>query len=209
MNDVIDEAKHLEDDMKYKAKKDNNAGSKRKFDGSAGSNKKFNRGSTNKGGSDQKSAPWCASCKAPHNGACSEKTKRCDKCGKTGHATENCKDKRRCYRCGSDDHKIADCPRKKNEEKKDDNPPKAKARAFQMTVEEARRNDEVVSGTFLVNSKLATVLFDSGANKSFVSTLFAPKLGMTTSHLNLLLMSKLLMVKLLGLVRVIPNVILK
>jgi len=183
MNEVIDEAKHIEDDMKYKAKKDGNAGSKRKFNGTTGSDKKFKGSSSNKGGNGQKGAPWCSSCKAYHNGACSEKTKRCDKCGKTGHATVNCRDKRRCYKCGSEDHQIAECPQKKNEEKKDNNPPKAKARAFQMTVEEARRNDEVVSGTFLVNSKLATVLFDSGANKSFVSTLFAPKLGMTTSPL--------------------------
>nr|XP_043615853.1 uncharacterized protein LOC122587752 [Erigeron canadensis] len=44
--------------------------------------------------------------------------------------------------------------------------------------------DEVVSGTFIVNSSLANVLFDSGANRSFVSTLFAPKLGKFTRLLD-------------------------
>ncbi|XP_071695177.1 uncharacterized protein [Rutidosis leptorrhynchoides] len=45
-----------------------------------------------------------------------------------------------------------------------------------MTSEEARNSNEVVSGTFVVNSKPAKVLFDCGANLSFVSLKFVNKL---------------------------------
>ncbi|MGS7221161.1 retroviral-like aspartic protease family protein, partial [Micrococcus luteus] len=49
---------------------------------------------------------------------------------------------------------------------------KATARAFTMTRKEARKEPEVDSGTFFVNNICASVLFDSGASRSFISTLF-------------------------------------
>ncbi|XP_071728139.1 uncharacterized protein [Rutidosis leptorrhynchoides] len=39
-----------------------------------------------------------------------------------------------------------------------------------MTVEEARDDDEVITGKFLVNNCYATILFDSGADRSYAST---------------------------------------
>ena len=51
--------------------------------------------------------------------------------------------------------------------------PKAKGRVFQITLEEAREDPNVVTGTFLVNSRPAHILFDSGASDSFVSYEFA------------------------------------
>ncbi|KAI3719110.1 hypothetical protein L6452_20001 [Arctium lappa] len=44
-----------------------------------------------------------------------------------------------------------------------------------MTTEEAKETTDVVSGTFLVNSLPARVLFDSGATCSFVSDIFCKK----------------------------------
>jgi hypothetical protein len=41
-----------------------------------------------------------------------------------------------------------------------------------MSAEEARRKEEVIIGTFLINDTYAHILFDSGANKSFVSISF-------------------------------------
>ncbi|XP_071709108.1 uncharacterized protein [Rutidosis leptorrhynchoides] len=58
-----------------------------------------------------------------------------------------------------------------------------KGRSFQMTVDEARKSSEVVSGTFLVNSIPAKVMFDSGADRSFVATRFAPRLCKVLSTL--------------------------
>ena len=54
--------------------------------------------------------------------------------------------------------------------------PKAPGRAYIMTLEEARESPDVVSGTFLVNNVYAHVLFDSGADGSFVSSTFRPYL---------------------------------
>jgi len=51
--------------------------------------------------------------------------------------------------------------------------PKARGRAFQITSEEAREDPNVVTGIFLVNSRPAHILFDSGASDSFVSYEFA------------------------------------
>ncbi|XP_071715005.1 uncharacterized protein [Rutidosis leptorrhynchoides] len=45
-----------------------------------------------------------------------------------------------------------------------------------MTTNDARKSNEVVSGTFLVNSKPTKVLFDSGADMSYVSLKYAATL---------------------------------
>nr|XP_043633041.1 uncharacterized protein LOC122604182 [Erigeron canadensis] len=177
---VIKESKRLDDDFKTEKgvtkDDDKKSGFKRRFNGSSNSNKRFKGGSTSNGDKDKKkSSTWCSACKSYHDGSCSDKTKRCDKCGNTGHATTICKDKTRCYKCKETGHLIVDCPQMNNDGKNATDP-KPKVHALQMTVEAAKDNDEVVSGTFLVNSKLAFVLFDLGANRSFVSTLFAPKL---------------------------------
>ena len=52
-------------------------------------------------------------------------------------------------------------------------PAQGKARVFQMTAEEAVKALNVVTGTFLVNSVPAMILFDSVTNRSFVSPHFA------------------------------------
>ena len=54
---------------------------------------------------------------------------------------------------------------------------KAKEQVFQITAEEAKEMPDVVSGTFIVNNVPANVLFDSGANRSFVSARFCMHLG--------------------------------
>ncbi|XP_071728187.1 uncharacterized protein [Rutidosis leptorrhynchoides] len=45
-----------------------------------------------------------------------------------------------------------------------------------MTSEDAKKSNEVVSGNFMVNSKLAKVLFDTGADMSYVSLKYAATL---------------------------------
>ncbi|GKB98034.1 hypothetical protein Tco_0984171 [Tanacetum coccineum] len=49
----------------------------------------------------------------------------------------------------------------------------ARARAY-VVVENPQQNPNVVTGTFLLNDHYACILFDSGAEKSFVSSAFTP-----------------------------------
>ncbi|KAI3505152.1 hypothetical protein L1887_27074 [Cichorium endivia] len=112
----------------------------------------------------------------------------CNRCGKPGHTVRDCR-LSRCYTCGAEGHISFNCPKLKGigkeptafPPKKDQKTP---GRAFQMTTEEAREAANVVSGTFLVNSLPARVLFDSGSDCSFVSLSFCEKFSTPISNLN-------------------------
>ena len=62
--------------------------------------------------------------------------------------------------------------------------PKVPGRAFQMTTDTAKETIDVVSGTFLLNSMPASVLFDSGADYSFVSSSFYKSLNVSSRTLS-------------------------
>ncbi|GKB60044.1 putative reverse transcriptase domain-containing protein, partial [Tanacetum coccineum] len=93
----------------------------------------------------------------------------CFNCNRPGHLAKDCRGVprnvnpvngrnltvRACYECGSTDH----------------------VRAFMLGAEEARKDLNIVTGTFTLNNHFATTLFDSGADYSFVSTTFIPLLG--------------------------------
>ena len=183
---AMEMAESFEEDLKdsKRVRKDNTSGYKKKYDGSSGSgsSKRF-KGGSSKSYNQKQSDPWCDRCKSKHTGPCTAQTTRCGNCTELGHFSKDCTKEPRCHQCKKTGHIKANCPQSRKDDKRDERP-KAKARAFHMTAEEARSEDEVVSGTFVINSSLATVLFDSGANRSFVSSLFAPKLGMVTSPLD-------------------------
>ena len=58
------------------------------------------------------------------------------------------------------------------------NADQARGRVIEIWAEEARRNPDVVTCTFLLNNQYASVLFDSGADRSFVSLYFRPKINL-------------------------------
>ncbi|GJX95732.1 putative reverse transcriptase domain-containing protein [Tanacetum coccineum] len=107
---------------------------------------------------------------------------------------------RACYECGSTDHVRSAYPRLNRAQEPEGNHPnqvaannegqgrgnqgnQARGRAFMLGVEEARRDPNIVTGTFTLNNHFATTLFDSGADYSFVSTTFIPMLGLEPSDL--------------------------
>ncbi|GKA87617.1 hypothetical protein Tco_0809381 [Tanacetum coccineum] len=70
---------------------------------------------------------------------------------------------------GDKGHYRDKCPKKKDQQNEG-----AHGRAYVMRTEEPQKNLNVVTGMFLLNDHYASILFDSGAEKSFVSTTFTP-----------------------------------
>ncbi|KAI3706879.1 hypothetical protein L6452_24918 [Arctium lappa] len=103
------------------------------------------------------------------------------------------REKEKNRQCGSPDHSMTDCPQLKKgaaggyEDKggeKKVEPTRARTRTFNMTAEEAVEIQDVVTGTFPIDSIFSKVLFDSGANRSFVSPNFVHKLHVKPKKLS-------------------------
>ncbi|XP_022030777.1 uncharacterized protein LOC110931699 [Helianthus annuus] len=87
-----------------------------------------------------------------------------------------------CYGCNEKGHIKTNC--RKNA-KKPDEAKKGNARAFQMNVRQAVNDDNVITCTFLINDVYARVLFDSGADKSFVDLKFSKLLNLPIRTLDI------------------------
>ncbi|GKE79123.1 putative reverse transcriptase domain-containing protein [Tanacetum coccineum] len=114
--------------------------------------------------------PKCNRCNFHHNGRCPPK---CQKCQRTGHLEKDCRailpgacndflQNATCYGCGKKGHLKNKCPKTGNQHNKG-----ARARAY-VVVENPQQNPNVVTDMFLLNDHYACILFDFGAEKSFV-----------------------------------------
>nr|GFA41774.1 hypothetical protein [Tanacetum cinerariifolium] len=109
----------------------------------------------------------CQKCKNKrHAGDCW----KCIKCGTLGHKTKRCRiSEMRCYNCNKKGHRKKDCPKLGRNGQGGNN----HGGAYQLGAVNAQEDPKVVIGTFLLNNHYATALFDSGADRSFVSTKFS------------------------------------
>ncbi|GJX60164.1 putative reverse transcriptase domain-containing protein [Tanacetum coccineum] len=123
----------------------------------------------------------------------SEKRKANDEGAKSGGSWKDKKKaKRVCYECGSPDHLKSTCPKLgrapgqagnqlaiEGNRGSRNNGNTVRGRAYNVNVnaDEASRDPNVVTGTFSLNNHFASVLFDSGADFSFISTEFASMLN--------------------------------
>ncbi|GKE01754.1 putative reverse transcriptase domain-containing protein [Tanacetum coccineum] len=94
----------------------------------------------------------------------------CWKCGKLGHKTAACWSLDRkdvtCFNCNEKGHRKRDCPKLKKNGQGGNN----RGAVYKLGAVDAQQDPKFVTGTFLLNNRYATTLFDSGADKSFVST---------------------------------------
>ncbi|GKA65447.1 putative reverse transcriptase domain-containing protein [Tanacetum coccineum] len=104
-----------------------------------------------------------------------------------------------CHECGSPDHFRNTCPKLnrapgqtgnqlaiEGSRNNRSNGNQVRGRAYNVNVNamEAVQDPNVVTGTFSLNDHFVTVLFDSGADFSFISTEFAPLLNVKPSIVN-------------------------
>nr|GEW74431.1 hypothetical protein [Tanacetum cinerariifolium] len=147
-----------------------------------------------------RSKPLCAKCNYHHDDPCALK---CHKCNKVGHFACDCRNmantnnannqrgtgsgqKPTCYECGVQGHFKRECPKLKNNNNHGNQGGRDNALAKVYAVGRAGTNPDanVVTGTFLLKNRYAFVLFDTGADKSFVSTAFSTQTNIMPSTLD-------------------------
>ncbi|GKD41031.1 putative reverse transcriptase domain-containing protein [Tanacetum coccineum] len=120
------------------------------------------------------SLPKCTKCHFHHNGPC---TQKCHKCNK-GNG---------CFECGAPRHFKRDCPKLKYKDRGNGN---AQGWVYAVGNAEKRGNasgnldSNVVTGTFLLNNHYASILFDTGADRSFISTAFSSLIDIVLTPLD-------------------------
>nr|GEV73147.1 reverse transcriptase domain-containing protein [Tanacetum cinerariifolium] len=147
------------------------------------------------------SFPKYTKCERHHNGPC---TQKCHKCNKVGHFSRDFrssgnanvvnaqKDSKEtpkgngCFECGASGHFKRDCPKLKNKNRGNRN-----AQGWVYAVGNAEKNENalmnpdsnVVTGTFLLNNRYASILFDTGTDESFISTAFSSRVNIDPNPL--------------------------
>nr|GEX48782.1 reverse transcriptase domain-containing protein [Tanacetum cinerariifolium] len=145
------------------------------------------------------SKPLCPKCNYHHDGPCAPK---CHKCNQVGHFAYDCRStanvnttnnqrgngtgqKPTCYECGSQGHFRKDCPKFKNNNR---GTPGGNATAPTKVYAVGRAgttpDSNVVTGTFLLNNHYASILFDTGTDRSFVFTAFSSQIAITSTTLD-------------------------
>ncbi|GJV91538.1 putative reverse transcriptase domain-containing protein [Tanacetum coccineum] len=187
---------------KHKRKMEYNTGNNQ---GHQQQNKRQNTGQAYTVGTGEKreyteSLPLCTKCNYHYKGPCAP---RCNKCKKIGHLARDCRsfgpnnnnnnrgnsgatqNAVTCYECGVQGHIKRDCPKLKNgnrgNQRGNDNAP---AKVYVVGNAGTNPDSNVVTGTFLLNDRYASILFDTGADRSFVSTTFSSLIDITPTTLD-------------------------
>nr|GFC17905.1 hypothetical protein [Tanacetum cinerariifolium] len=186
MQEAIEIATELMD-KKIRTFAERETESKRKFENTSRntqsqqrqqSNKRQNTGRVYTAASGEKkqyvgSKPLCAKCNYHHDGPCAPKG--------TGSGQKS-----GCHECGVQGHFRRECPKLKNNNNHGNQGGRNNALARVYAVGHAGTDPDtnVVTGTFLLNNRYTSILFDTGADRSFVSTTFSTQINITPSTLD-------------------------
>nr|GFA82282.1 reverse transcriptase domain-containing protein [Tanacetum cinerariifolium] len=128
--------------------------------------------------------PLCQRCTLHHTRPC---TIRCQVYNKVSHLTKNCRNKGLatgsnlqpvsviCHACGEKGHYQSQCTKTNIN---------ANRRTYLLRDKNAHQDPNVVTGTFLLNHRSARALFDSGADRSFISISFPSMLNILSITLD-------------------------
>nr|GFA04078.1 hypothetical protein [Tanacetum cinerariifolium] len=152
--------------------------------------------------------PLCPKCKFHHDGPCGPK---CTNCKRTSHIARDCRSRaantnnnnnnnynnRRataayqgvltCFECRAQGPFKNNCSKLGNRNQGNQNQARngnAGARAYGVGTAGGNPDANVVMGMFLLNNRCALILFDTGADKSFMSTAFSSLINVNPSTLD-------------------------
>ncbi|GKG00344.1 putative reverse transcriptase domain-containing protein, partial [Tanacetum coccineum] len=91
-----------------------------------------------------------------------------------------------CFECGVQGHFKREGPKLKNNKNRTNQVGNDRVLARVYIVGHAGTNPDsnIVTGTFLLNNRYASILFDTSADRSFVSTAFSSQMDITPSTLD-------------------------
>ncbi|GJZ99283.1 putative reverse transcriptase domain-containing protein [Tanacetum coccineum] len=128
---------------------------------------------------------------------------KCNKCKKIGHLARGCRSSGpngnnnnrgnfrttqnsvTCYECGVQGHFKKDYPKLKNGNRSNQRGNgNAPAKVYVVGNAGTNPDSNVVTGMFLLNDRYASILFDTGADRSFISTTFSSLIDITPTTLD-------------------------
>nr|GFB68770.1 hypothetical protein [Tanacetum cinerariifolium] len=135
--------------------------------------------------------PLCTKCNYHHTGQCAPK---CNNCKKYGYATRDCRvnlnnnnnrvqNTGTCFKCGEPWNFKKNYLNFKNNGNANGNGG-AQGKAYVLGGGDSDLKSNTVTGTFLLNNRYALILFNTSADRSFVSTTFSALLNIAPTALD-------------------------